>query len=99
MKRQALSNGRWFNVEAADLYSEDSEWDGSNHISCATGSQWNHEELYRTKSKKWVLHSWSQWQGSTDSWEQVGDDDAARWLVRNGHQHPDVEAEIAALEI
>jgi hypothetical protein len=37
------------NTEAAqDCWPEAIYWDGSNQISKATGSQWNHETLYRS---------------------------------------------------
>lgn len=36
---------------ASDSWAEASYWDGNNHISKATGSQWTHQQLYR--SRKW----------------------------------------------
>ena len=82
MKRQALDNGSWFNIKTAEAFGEETRWDGNNYISCATGSQWDHEEIYRTKSGRWVLHHWSQWQGSTLATE-ISNEEAARWLVIN----------------
>jgi hypothetical protein len=65
-----------------------------------TGSQWNHEQLYRTKGGRWILHGWSQWQGSTDSWAEITNETAARWLVRNECEpHEACAAEFAELEI
>ena len=85
MRRVALPDGRWFDVDSAEKFEEATFWDGRNRISRATGSQWDHETLYRTKAGHWVKHWWSQWQGSVDRWEVVDDDEAARWLVRNGY--------------
>ena len=102
MKRIVLDNGQWFDRDKADRYEEDTRWNGNNHVSLATGSQWEHEELYRTKGGRWILHSWSQWQGSTPHWEEISDVTAARWLVVNGHATPaipEVEAATAALEV
>lgn len=101
MNRQVMTDrsGRWFNLDRAEEYCEDTRWDGHNHISVATGSQWEHETLYRTAGKEWVLHWRSQWQGTTPSWKIVDDKTAARWLVSNGHEPPDAAVEIAALEI
>jgi hypothetical protein len=99
MKRQALDNGTWFDVEQADKHEEDTYWNGNNHISRATGSQWNHEVLYRTASHRWVLNHWSQYQGSGETWEEIDNESAARWLVANGHDHPDAAEAIAALEV
>jgi hypothetical protein len=71
-----------------------------NHISLATGTQWDHEILYRTKSGKWILYAWSQWQGSGESYEEISDKQAAAWLVRNEHKpHEACEREFAALEV
>lgn len=83
--RQHLGNGRWFETDSAKVFEEDRWFDGSNHISKATGSQWSHEELYRTRKGLWVLHSWSQWQGSQDSWEILEPTEAYRWLIAQGH--------------
>ena len=85
MRRVALPDGLWFDVDSAEKFEEATFWDGRNRISRATGSQWDHETLYRTKSGHWVKHWWSQWQGSVDRWELLSDDEAARWLVRNGY--------------
>ncbi|MFA5435831.1 MAG: hypothetical protein WC372_07335 [Candidatus Neomarinimicrobiota bacterium] len=100
MKRQAIDGGRWFDLEAAEVFKEDTWFNGNNHISCATGSQWDHEALYRTKSGKWILNHWSQYQGSTESWVEIDDDAAAKWLVTNNEEpHPSCAAEYAALEV
>jgi hypothetical protein len=101
MQRIVLTDGsaRWFDREKAERFEETTHWNGNNHISDATGSQWEHEALYRTAGKKWVLHHWSQWQGSEPTWEEIDAEAAARWLVTNGHEHPDAEQQIAALEI
>lgn len=101
-KRQALTDGsgRWFYPSLAERYQESTTFDGSNHISDATGEQWAHQELYRTAGKSWILHSWSQWQGSTPSWEAITAEEAAAWLIRNGHEPPKSLAdETSALEV
>ena len=101
MERIAMTDGsgQWFDAEKADVFDEDSTWNGNNHISMATRSQTEHERLYRTASGKWVLHSWSQWQGTTDTYEVVGDKYAAKWLITNGHDSEIVAEEIAELEL
>lgn len=50
----------WFDADKATVYSEATDWDGNNRISRATGSQYDHESLYRTAQGRWVLRSWSQ---------------------------------------
>ena len=100
MKRQALDNGKWFDLDSATAFAEEATFDGNNYISEATGSQWDHQELYRTKSGKWILHHWTQWQGSRDTWEEIDGNTAAKWLVKNDHDpHEACASEYAALEI
>ena len=99
MKRQPIDDGGWFDTDTAERFDEDTYWNGSNHISCATRCQWDHQILFRTRSKRWVLNTWSQWQGSSETWEEISPEQAARWLVANNHEHEAVEAEIAQLEV
>lgn len=84
MARINLGGGRWFNPKASECFAEDTRWNGNNHISVATGSQWDHEELYRTRGGVWILHSWSQWQGSRPSYEVISDERARVWLIDQG---------------
>jgi len=74
----------WFDRAKAEEFAEATRWDGSNHISLATGSQWDHQELYHTAGGRWVLHSWSQWQGRPERYRFVDDDAAREWLLANG---------------
>ena len=83
MDRVRLNCGGWFNRASADSFEESTRWNGNNHISVNTGSQWDHEQLYKTAKGKWVLHSWSQWQGSTESWQVIGEHQAYAWLLNN----------------
>lgn len=103
MDRRVLTDGtnRWFDYDAATVFDEGRRWDGRNHISLATGSQWQHEQLIRTAGKQWIVWHWSQWQGSTDSYESLTDAEAAAWLVRNEHDDvPEILGEhVEALEI
>lgn len=99
MKRIALDNGNWFDIEKATEFKEDSKWNGNNHISVNTGSQWDHQQLYLTASGNWILNSWSQWQGSIESYIIISTQEAAVWLSRNGYDGDYLKTEIAALEI
>jgi len=101
MNRQALTDdsGRWFDIDKAERFSENTYWNGNNHISCATGDQFYHESLWRTKSGIWVLHEWSDWQGSMETWSEIDDDEAAKWLIKNDHESDIVKEQIEALEI
>lgn len=75
----------WFDDEKARCFEEKTNWDGRNLISCATGSQWRHEELYRTAGGRWVLHHWSQVQGEGGSYHFITDDEAKVWLLKQEH--------------
>lgn len=101
MTRTPLTDdsGRWFDEGKATAFDEETDWNGSNHISKATGSQWEHERLYRTAGGRWVLNHWSNWQGSRETYREVGNTEAAVWMVQNGHDSPLLVQEIAALEI
>jgi len=81
---------RIFDTEKAKAHwGEDTRWNGNNHISRATGSQWEHETLYLSaKGTYWVEHT-SQWQGSTPSARILSYKEAATWLLDNGHELPD----------
>ena len=84
-KRISLGNGRWFTPSVCKTWQESTTWDGRNHVSDATGSQWEHEQLYLTPKGTYVLHAWSQWQGSRDSYSIVDAARAAEWLLDMGH--------------
>lgn len=90
MSREVLRdvNGEttgFFNPETSQEYDEGSVWNGSNHISLATGSQWDHEKLYKTKKGSWVLWHFSSWQGVLDRYEEIDEANALVWLLKNGH--------------
>ncbi len=88
-KRQVIDNGSWFDLDKATKFSEDTNWDGRNQISVNTGSQWNHENLYRTAKGAWVLNAYSAYQGSGESWELIDEQSAVDWLIRNDHDVPE----------
>jgi len=87
VKRTPLTDGSglWFDEDKAESWSEDRHFDGSNQISVATGSQWEHERLYRTPSGHWIMCAWSQRHGTRASYTEIDDDVATKWLVQNGH--------------
>lgn len=80
---------------ATQSWQEDTEWNGSNHISVATGSQWNHQTLYRSRKGRYWLEHTSQWQGSLPHAEWISNRRAAAWLIANGEELPD---DLKALE-
>ena len=82
-------------AKAMQTWEEATYWNGSNHISKATGDQFTHETLYKSaKSRYYIVHS-SQWQGSVDSASFCEPEEAAKWLLKNEHALPE---DLAALE-
>lgn len=75
----------WFDADKAEYFHESLEWDGQNNISQATGSQFDHEMLIRTVQGRWVLNSYSQWQGSPDVYTFITADKAREWLIAQNH--------------
>lgn len=73
---------------ASASWREALEWDGRNQISKATGRQWDHQRLYRSRNGRYYIESWSEWQGSRDHAEWVSPEEAARWLLINGRELP-----------
>ena len=101
MTRQTISGGGWLDLDTAQKFAEKTMFDGRNHLSANTGSQWEDETLYRTTRGTFVLHSTSQYQGSPDTWTRLSADEAVAWLLRNDHE-PESPAElviVAALEV
>ena len=97
MARFKLDNGVVVDTaKASNHWEEASDWNGSNHISRATGDQWTHEDLYRSsKGRYYLVHS-SQWQGSRDHAEEICQEEAAKWLVLNDHELPE---DLAGLDV
>lgn len=96
MNTYRMDDGTVLKTENATAnWDEKREHDGRNFISLATGSQWAHETLYRSrKGRYWIEHT-SQWQGSRDYAEWISKHSAAQWLLANGHELPE---DLKALE-
>ncbi|MFA5478934.1 MAG: hypothetical protein WC337_02840 [Candidatus Muiribacteriota bacterium] len=102
VNRTALTDGtgRWFDLNKTVVFNEASEWDGNNWISLATGSQWQHEKLYKTAGNRFILGTWSNYQGVMDTYTEITKEEAARWLSINNHEPDELcKDEFFALEI
>ena len=96
MTRYRMDDGTVLDTDnATQEWEEDTRWDGNNHISIATGSQWAHQALYRSRKGRYYLENTSQWQGSTPSAEWVSNRSAASWLLANNHEIPEELAQVA----
>ena len=87
MTQTALTDdaGKWFEKSEATEFSENTWWNGSNYISSATGSQWDHQELFYTRCGLWVLHCWSQYQNIQESYHEIDQPHAVDWLISQEH--------------
>lgn len=72
-----------FDRDKATAFYEDTRWDGEDNISVVTGSEWDHERLYRTARGRWVLHTWTQRAPFSETYEYIIDSAARDWLLRN----------------
>ena len=100
MARYRMSDGMVVDtLKSSAMWREGTRWNGNNHISLATGSQWDHETLDRSRRGRYYVESESQWQGSTPSAEWVSNEEAARWLLGNEHLETDDDfpADLAGL--
>lgn len=82
-------------AKAAATWQETTDFDGHNRISRATGSQWEHQTLHRSRKGRYYIEHWSDWQGSRPHVEWVSPEEAARWLLLMEEELP---ADLAALE-
>ena len=82
--------GAIFDTERAKAtWDEALDFDGSNHISRVTGSQWNHETLHKSAKGRYYVVRSSDYQGSQDEMEILSPREAAAWLLLNDHELPD----------
>lgn len=90
MSRYRMDDGTVVDTaNAKRSWDEATRWNGNNHISVATGSQWNHETLYRSRKGRYYLERTSQWQGSTPGADWISNRAAAAWLLANEHKIPE----------
>lgn len=82
----------WFDPARAERFEEGERWDGSNNVSLATGSDREHEALYKTAGGRWVLGWSSAYESAQDRYRFVGADEAREWLVRNEYADVNIEA-------
>lgn len=90
MARYRMDDGTVVDTDnAKDMWEEATYWDGRNHISKATGTQWDHQRLYKSRKGRYYLERYSQWQGSKPSAEWISKREAATWLLANECEIPD----------
>lgn len=96
MARYRMDDGSVVDTDrATQSWEEETDWDGRNHISRATGSQWDHETLYRSRKGRYYVEHTSQWQGSRPHVEWLSPEAAARWLLLMDEELPEDLAQYA----
>lgn len=94
MARYKMDDGTVIDTDNAQQDWEENTWfDGHNHVSVSTGSQWTHQRLYKSRKGRYYIEHTSQWQGNTPHAEWVSPQEATRWLLMNNHEIP---ADLAA---
>ena len=87
MSKYSMEDGTVVDTEkASKSWSEDTRWDGRNHISIPTGSQWDHESLHRSRKGRYYLECWSDYQGTRSRAEWISEYEAVKWLIANDHE-------------
>jgi hypothetical protein len=81
-----MENGAVINTDKAQAHwDEDTWWNGSNYISKATGSQWEHQTLYKSRKGRYYILFESNWENTPTRAEWVSMEEAARWLLANNY--------------
>jgi hypothetical protein len=86
MARFEMDDGTIVDTQKAQKsWEEETDFDGHNHISRATGSQWEHETLYRSAKGRYYVATESVHKSSATF---VDDRTAATWLLKMEHDLP-----------
>lgn len=90
MAKFKMDDGTVLNTDkATQEWTEDTRWNGNNHISVNTGSQWEHQTLFKSaKGRYYLVHS-SAYQGSLSHAELISNEEAAGWLLTNREDLPE----------
>ena len=76
-------------AKASQVWEESSNWDGHNFISVNTGSQWEHQTLYRSRKGRYYIEHDSAYQQGRSHCEWVSEYEATRWLILNKKELPE----------
>jgi len=97
MSTYRMEDGTILKTEnSTNCWEEETFFDGNNTISKATGSQWHHQTLFRSRKGRYWIECTSQWQGDRDRAEWLSPEDATRWLLLNDHELPEELAHLQA---
>jgi hypothetical protein len=85
-----------FDPLVGEYFAEGKYSDGANTVSTITRSQFEHEGIFRTPDGAWVLNCWSRLEGSRETFQFIGDDEAKDWLIRSEVNDDALEKHFAA---
>ncbi len=86
MARYSMQDGSVVDTENAKVrWNERSVWTFSTYVSKATGSEWEHETLYRGPRGQYYVEHTSEWQGSSPEADWVTPEEASHWLLANDY--------------
>ena len=84
-----MEDGKVLDTDKASAEWEEAiDWNGRNFVSRPTGSQWEHETLYRSSRGRYFIERTSQRLGSKPHADLVTNERAAVWLRTNDHDLP-----------
>lgn len=90
MSKYRMEDGTIIDTDnAKQSWEEATDFDGSNQISRATGSQWAHETLRESRKGRFYVEHWSNYQGSRPHAEWISEEAAVRWLLLNDNDVPE----------
>jgi hypothetical protein len=76
----------YFDLDKVERWDGAKSWDGQNNADINVGANAG-QAILRTAGGRWVLHSWSNWVGTPDSYNWATDEQAQEWLLFNGHDN------------
>ena len=88
MARYEIDEQIFDTASAVEKWTEETQFNGSNMISRATGSQWVHETLFLSKKGQYWIETTSQWQGVSGKARLLVLSEAVLWLDRNCYSIP-----------
>lgn len=86
MANYLMEDGTIVNTKLSKEYwTEGSRWNGHNYISLATGSQWEHQRLYKSNKGRYYIEYTSDFSNMASRAEWIDPTRACAWLLANDH--------------
>lgn len=85
MARYRIENTIVDTENATKEWKQSTYWDGHNHVSKATGSQWIDQGLYRSRKGRYYTVTSPRIDGQRYA-RWLSPQEATMWLLNNGHE-------------